>query len=544
MNTSNGQDSHLEIDKQILYLQELLLNEIDIEENAFENIRSLCDHSDLAVRFWARKAFNKFYFKFGKEENVFQESFIETTEATELLHKKLISVQESTFLAISVIEKILRQKDPQSFEFLTAYLQKSQDNFQISFLTKHLCIYFPSDELLKKILPYLKHPDDRVVANTIEGIERLKTDKGISIFTQMLRHNNHRVRANSLKALARYNKEKTFAALNEMLKMREKPHFVISACYAVKELKDPAYLPVLDVNLGIRLFFDESLSAIRAIDTDESKKIIARRKNEFRYCEKRLAEALGEIRTEEASRHPYFQIFRLAKVATTIFVAVGIFLYLYFPSPERIAKRKLKEISVEVSFESMVNAIKTANESVLKLLLQAGLPPTSVDESGNSLFHLSALYGRQSQYELLENSLHGKKPQISSAELKKQILGLKNNSGDNILQVAVKAGQSKFLQYLAATGYALKCKDENENTLLHKAVKAGNEEVLIFLLMQKLNVNEQNRLGNSPLHEAVISKKRKMAYWLVNLGNADRKLKNLAGYTPEDLGVSQLISRE
>ena len=126
----------------------------------------------------------------------------------------------------------------------------------------------------------------------------------------------------------------------------------------------------------------------------------------------------------------------------------------------------------------------------------------------------------------------------------KQIIELENSSGENLLQVAVKAGQTKFLQYLAATGYDLARKDKEGNNLLHAAVMANNEEILIFLIMQKLNVNEQNRLGNTPLHEAVKSKKSKMVYWLAKLGNADQKLKNLAGYTPEDLGIDKFLPRE
>ena len=35
-----------------------------------------------------------------------------------------------------------------------------------------------------------------------------------------------------------------------------------------------------------------------------------------------------------------------------------------------------------------------------------------------------------------------------------------------------------------------------------------------------------------------------MAYWLVDLANADQKLKNSAGYTPEDIGLNKIIPRD
>lgn len=113
-------------------------------------------------------------------------------------------------------------------------------------------------------MPFLKHTDDRVVGNTIEGLEGIQSEKCVAIFSQLLVHKSNRVKANAAKALSRFDKESTLPILTEMLQMKDKPHYVISACFAAKELKEDSLLDYLNPLLDDDLTFADALKAIEA----------------------------------------------------------------------------------------------------------------------------------------------------------------------------------------------------------------------------------------------------------------------------------------
>ncbi len=525
------------------FLQNLLIQSEEIDTQTAEKIGVLVTHGDLAVRFWARRVYNRFQCIKSFSDDV-TPADDEMPEKIELLHRKLTAVNRSPFLAMSVIEQILKRREPQSLLFLSEYLDRCDDPFQLSFLTKNLCAYFPTEEVLQRVVPFLKHTDSRVVANTIEGIEKIRSDKGIPIFTQMLRHDNHRVRANALKALARYDSEKTIYALSEMLKMREKPHFVIAACHAVCELKNPVFLPVLAENLGYRLLFDDSLRAIRAVDNEESKAAIMRRHDDFRYFDRKLAESLGEIKREEAIRHPWYKSIRLAKAVLATIAAAWLLLYLFFPSPERVARARLAELAISADVKSMSAAILKDDQQQVELLLAAGVPADGSDEDGSSFFHLCATLGHQEIFDSLRSAVSKTPQNQASDSVESRIAAALNRQGENIYQTAIRNGQTRFLQYLAATGFDLSTRDKKGNSLLHYAVACNQEDILVFLLMQKQDVNIKNLLGNTPLHDAVAAGHAKMVYWLMRLGRADPAMTNNNGFSPQDLGLRDLFKEE
>ncbi|MBF0543861.1 MAG: HEAT repeat domain-containing protein [Candidatus Riflebacteria bacterium] len=523
------------------YLQNLFVQEDLVDETILEKIEELKNHADLGIRFWARRVCNKI--STARSKTTIPEASQETTginDSLVILQKKLVAVQEETFLAIAVIQQILEKKDPQSVPFLSAHLKNTKDAFQISYLTKHLCIWFPSDDLLTVILPFLHHSDDRVVANTVEGIERLKTEKGIPYFSQMLRHPNHRVRAKAAKALSQFNKEKTFQALQRMLRLRDEPHYVIAACYAVCELKDPRFLPILSENLGYRLLFDETLTALRAIDSEETNRIILQRKDDFHYFESKLQNDLFQ----EAAKDPRNQAVRIVKiliVALIVMLAAG---YYFFPTPARVARNKLSEMGIPFQSMSLTKAIQNNDIIASQLLLTAGINPLGAGDDGTPFFHLASILGNKEIYDVLTRELKERQHLLSRGEIVKQISEIKNSSGENILHVAVKNGQTNFLRFLKENNFDFSNKDAGGNTLLHTAVLADQEKSLVFLLSQQLPVNEKNFSGNTPLHEAVLEKKKKMIYWLMKLGNADPNLSNLSNMTPIDLGLGKLYSDE
>lgn len=525
-------------------LQNIFLQDSFHEEGDLEKIESLRAHKDPGIRFWARKVYNKFFASLVSKDSAEKQHSLEQAVDTEILHKKLLNVQESTFMAISVMEQILKKAEPQSLPFLISHLKAVKDPFQISFLAKHLCFAFPSDELLNTITPFLKHSDDRVVANVIEGIERLRTEKGIPYCSEMLRHKNQRVRANAAKALFHFNREKTYKALAGMLRTREEPHHVLAACFAVRELKEPRFLPILAENLSSRILFEDTLTAIRAIDSVEAREIITTKYQEFRVFEKRLAEVLGEIRIEESAKNPWFKTYQIAKYLIITSFVVAVIWYFYFPSPQRKAKYKLAELSMPHTIKSLSEAMHSQNEEHVALLITAGLDPMSALEDGTPLFHKAIHIGNISIFQSLRDAVQALNRDKSPEETVNLISSLKNPSGETILHVAARTGATEFLRYLFDSGFDDEIRDDDGNTLLHSAVKGSQEEVLVFLLTQKLKVDERNKRGLTPLHMAVMEGKSRIVYWLMQLGRANPNLMTSNGMSAIDLGLGTLYSED
>ncbi len=518
-------------------LQTLFLQETPLGKDPLDKIDSLKNHADLGVRFWARKVYNKFVvsqaMKLSSESG---EQALENSVETEILQKKLSDVQKSTFMAISVLEQMLKKAEPQSLPFLISHLKAVKDPFQVSFLVKHLCFCFPSEELLNIVLPFLRNSDDRVVANAIEGIERLHTEKGIPFFSEMLRHKNQRVRANAAKALFRFDKEKTYKVLSRMLMAREEPHHVLAACFAVRELKEPRFLPVLSENLGYRVLFEDTLTAIRSMNCDESNKVVAARHQEFKLFEKRLAESLGEIRVEESFKSPWFKTIQAAKYLITVLMVFAIIWIIFFPSPLRKAQNKLSEMSISATTKSLSDAIQSKNEAVVKLLIYAGVDPMGRSDDGTPFFHSAISIGNVAIFKALQDAITELNPNVPSEEIVNRITKLKNTSGETVLHIAARTGKTDLLRYLLDNSFDPEVKDENGNTLLHAAIQGDQEEALVFLLTQKLKVDEKNGRGLTPLHIAVMDQKSRIIYWLVKLGNADPKLMTNNGLSAIDLG--------
>lgn len=228
-----------------------------------DRIKKLTASHDVSIRFWAKKIMNNL----GKYETQ-QTNAQGTTTSQELpvdiLMQKLQSVA-STYLSLSVITKLCESKKPEVLSFLKSYLSNCRDVVQASYLTKHIGIHFPSEESLLFLLPYLKHEDDRIVANTIEGIKGIESPTSVKAISQLLGHESNRVKSNAAIALVRYDQEKSFAVISEMLAPESDAHFKISACHAIKVLKDTKFLSLLEPALYDDLTFSCALEAIAAI---------------------------------------------------------------------------------------------------------------------------------------------------------------------------------------------------------------------------------------------------------------------------------------
>jgi len=261
-------------EKKAKLLQELFKdNSFQPDESTDATLRELTSSDDTAVRFWARKV----YTALSKRPEVYSSTSVPSNPETvnndslssEMLFKKLQTAQ-SHFVAIEILQKIMIKRVENDLVLLLNYLATAGDPIVISFITKNLGVYFPREDLIPVLVPYLKNNDERIVANTIEGLDAIDTPKCVVIFAQLLEHTNHRVRANAARAIASARPDVSGKMLIKMLEKRELPHFFLAACSAICHIPSPDYLPYLAESLSDPLLFDGSLKAVAAIGGAES----------------------------------------------------------------------------------------------------------------------------------------------------------------------------------------------------------------------------------------------------------------------------------
>lgn len=292
-------------------LQQLLKNCDDISQaEILPRLQTLSASQDIGIRFWAKKLLEKLGRYSKNSEGARPEavkaakSAVSSELPVDLLVKKLQTV-DSTYVSLEVIEKLCLSRNPAAFSFLKGYLLKCQDVYQISFLTKSIGLNFPGNESIQLLLPFLKHSDDRVVGNTIEGLENIDDPQGVVAISRLLKHPGNRVQINAAKALSRLKPDTAFAALSSMLKPETPAHFQISACHAVKILKDCRYAPMLEDLLLCNHCFPYALSALKEISPSLTAEILAKNLDRFDAEKRELVlpflEKIGGTRLQPAS---------------------------------------------------------------------------------------------------------------------------------------------------------------------------------------------------------------------------------------------------
>ncbi len=253
--------------KVILVLQNLAKNPFEnYSSELLEKLVELTKNKDIGLKFWAKKALASSKVSENSEE--MSESLPDNLSIDGLFEK--LNTAPSHFVAIEVLVKIFAKRDPLSYQRLIDYLNSCQDSVISSHLVKNLCIYFPTEATLKVISPYLKHPDDRVIANAFEGLEFIDSPKSTLLITQMLGHENHRVRANAAKALAKKDPDATKKVIRVMINAKDRPHFIIAACHAISQLQAKEFLPELASLAENPILSEMAVCAIKNIGGPEA----------------------------------------------------------------------------------------------------------------------------------------------------------------------------------------------------------------------------------------------------------------------------------
>ncbi|HNY11829.1 MAG TPA: tetratricopeptide repeat protein [Candidatus Wallbacteria bacterium] len=200
------------------------LGDID-DETAINILTRLKVDPSSAVRFYAKKSILKLTTKFQKTE-----AEIPASELSEEIKDKILKIKN--------IEKIKdRSKIDKLFADMAAETSPLVKSIIVSVLGK-LC----DEKHVDRILELTTDADTRMVANAVEALENIGSEKAIEPLTLLLFHEDSRVKANVCKALWKFSDKKKDIGLMVMSRMRElvaseKPWIRSSAIYVLSEIK-------------------------------------------------------------------------------------------------------------------------------------------------------------------------------------------------------------------------------------------------------------------------------------------------------------------
>ena len=175
-------------------------------------------------------------------------------EAADAFNKTSVQLSERSELDLVVLRKHLEAEDhavrleavaaagelawQDSLPFLVARLAEESHPWVISKLTKVIGTLGDKDSL-DVLVKFLDHEDERVRANTIEGIEALPGDEKFRYLMPRLEDPSPRVRANALKALQALGGEQFSALLGRMVHSPEVDQR-LSVLYALGAIRGQA----------------------------------------------------------------------------------------------------------------------------------------------------------------------------------------------------------------------------------------------------------------------------------------------------------------
>lgn len=195
--------------------------------------------------------------------------------AAPLLHK-LKTAPESE-IALHELEWATRL-DTIAFKMvLEQYLDRCSEVNHISWLVKNLPRAYPDPQQIPLLTSFLTYGDDRVVSNTIEGLENIKDPTVISIFAQMLSHASARVRSTAAAALARANPEKAYQSLSIMLQNPENTTKVRAACHAIRQLKNGDFTELLLPLLQHETIMEDVANTIATLALEKTRGLLEHR---------------------------------------------------------------------------------------------------------------------------------------------------------------------------------------------------------------------------------------------------------------------------
>jgi len=184
----------------------------------------LLNHSDIEIRLKASEAVNIIEDKIAKGDyKPKKKSILDKTFSKEKIIKTEIkNLQSKNYITrLKACEVLGNFGDKEVFSLLLNFYAGEKNEYVLATLAKvlgKLGAKFAPDASINILKELLKHPDKRVVANTIEGIGYIHKGEIFETLVPFLKDKNTRVRANAAKVLYNLKKAKVLKLLNEMLK--------------------------------------------------------------------------------------------------------------------------------------------------------------------------------------------------------------------------------------------------------------------------------------------------------------------------------------
>jgi ankyrin repeat protein len=220
--------------------------------------------------------------------------------------------------------------------------------------------------------------------------------------------------------------------------------------------------------------------------------------------------------------------------------------YKEFPSQDLYESISLSAEDFEKCI-ALATDVKALRDFVKLQLFSYRKNPTSSDNNGNTLLHLTAQYNLPILDLLLDTELFLYLTFLNNEKLTPFAIAATHGHVSVMKQLyEVFKAESR---YLHQTIFTL---DPQKNSLFHLATAAGHQEVLSFLF--KITkpedcptyINAKNKDGNTPLHLAVQTNNRALVIQLLKNG-ADPRLENNAQFTclpTEDSEIRKILLTE
>lgn len=324
------------------------------DESALAVLAKFKADKNSAVRFYVKKSILKLKAKF---QNSKEDELI--SEISDEIREKI--------LKIKIVEKI---KDRSKIDKLFADFEQETDELVrstiVSVLGK-LC----DESHLDRIFRFTESKDSRIVANAVEAIESINSDKAIDRLTRLLFHDDSRVKANVCKALWNFAPAKKDIAAMVMSRLREliasdKPWIRCSAIYVLSTIKTEEAVELIkscknDPEKIIKDQVGETLKKIGFVEApppvpEEKKanieelppddiwpKVVFYSKKVYKFLSEKYA-ALSEKLAEGDYRDRFKDRLKQAGIAV---VALGLFVVVFnavweliYPPPEKPAAVK------------------------------------------------------------------------------------------------------------------------------------------------------------------------------------------------------------
>ncbi|MGM0607022.1 MAG: HEAT repeat domain-containing protein, partial [Candidatus Muiribacteriota bacterium] len=210
---------------------------------ALEDIK--LTEKDEKVHYYAKRALEMFKEKLSEFEGIekiqpesSKEESFNTQDMDFDLFIDLLKSQSAETKIKAIQKGVLKFDGKLILPYLKEALFKESDSFVSATLVKTIG-YLGGKNDVHLLIKYLKDPDPRIRANTIEGLELLKEDEVYKYIIPMLKDKNPRVLANAAKALQKLGKSNVLTLLEKMISLprREMRDSAIFALSKIKSLK-------------------------------------------------------------------------------------------------------------------------------------------------------------------------------------------------------------------------------------------------------------------------------------------------------------------